>query len=222
MPSPALHSPPGAAQSTLGLLLAGGQSVRLGVDKAKLEIPGTGITFAENARRLLAEAGLPILVAAKSAERAHELIPDSPAVADGPGHGPAAAILGAHLAYPAADLLVLACDLPALPPALLRFVRDLPGDLVLPAWTAERDPSSLQLEPLCALYRRPALECLARRVAAGTFDLRGLAQEPTLRIRRVTDQELRLLGSPATMFCNVNHPADLAALAATRHPPLPP
>lgn len=204
----------GAPAHSFGLLLAGGASSRLGRDKAPLPLPGSRLSFAENARRALADAGLPVLVAARDLERAAALLPGFPAVADGPGRGPAAALLGGHAAFPAASFLALACDMPETPPELLRFLAALEGDWVVPSWQDERGES--RLEPLCALYRPPALAALARRVAAGRLDLRGLAGEPGLAVRYVSGDELAPFGDPRRVFANVNRPADLEAFAALR------
>jgi molybdopterin-guanine dinucleotide biosynthesis protein A len=110
--------------------------------------------------------------------------------------------------------------MPAVPPALLRHLAGLDGDWVVPAWW-ETDGGEPRIEPLCALYRPPALAALARRVAAGAFELRGLAEENTLSIRRVSRGELESFGAPEAIFANVNRPADLAALAALRQAPCP-
>jgi len=208
------------ADGVLGLLLAGGASRRLGIDKAALTLPGGRLSFAEHGRRLLAEAGLEVLIAARDVERAARLLPGCPSAADGPGSGPAAGLLGAHAAFPQAGLLALACDMPAVPPELLRHLAGLPGDWVVPAW-ADEDGEE-RLEPLCALYRPPALAALARRVAAGAFELRGLAAESGLRIRLLGRAEIERFGPPEAIFANVNRPADLEALAALRQAPCPP
>lgn len=207
------------AGEVIGLLLAGGASSRLGQDKAALRLPGSSFSFAENARRRLAEAGLQVVAAARDLTRAAELLPGCPAVADGPGRGPAAALLGACEAFPAASFLALACDLPAPPVPLLRFLASCEGDWVVPAWQ-DGASGEERLEPLCAVYRPPALAILARRVAAGRLDLRGLAAESALALRRISSAELAPFGEPREMFGNINRPEDLAALAALRQPHL--
>ncbi len=206
-----------AGAGIYGLLLAGGASSRLGRDKAPLLIPGSALSFAENARRRLEEAGLPVLVAARSRERGALLLPGCPAVEDGAGRGPAAALLGAHAAFPEAAFLALACDLPMVPPPLLRHLATLAGDWVVPAWQDAAEPEGeRQIEPLCALYRPRALAGLARRVDAGRLDLHGLAGESGLAIRYLDAEALAAFGEPRKIFANVNRPHDLAALAAMR------
>lgn len=209
---------------TFGLLLAGGASTRLGRDKATELVPGTTQTFAQNARELLREAGLPLLVAARDSARAGLLLPGEAAVSDGPGRGPAAALLGAHAAFPDASFLALACDLPEVPPGLLRALAAAAGDLVWPVWDVPAgDPAvPARGEPLCALYRPPALVRLKRRVLAGQFDLQGLAQEPDLDFRPFPAAQIAPFGDPAKLFFNTNRQEDLDSLAAWRQAPLPP
>lgn len=203
------------AGDLLGLLLAGGASSRLGRDKAPLILPGGSLSFAENARNLLAEAGLPVVVAARGLARAELLLPGCTAVADGPGRGPAAALLGAQEAFPEASFLALACDMPALPASLLQYLSAREGDWVVPAWT-DPDTGEERLEPLCAVYRPPALAALSRRVAAGRLDLRGLAAESALSIRYLSTAELAPFGDPRRIFGNINEREDLALFAALR------
>lgn len=209
-------NPESGHSGPLGLLLAGGASTRLGRDKAAELVPGTTKTFAQNARDLLAEAGLPVLVAARDLTRASLLLPGEKAVSDGPGRGPAAALLGAHAAFPEASLLALACDLPEAPSALLRALAAAAGDLVWPVW------GDGQGEPLCALYRPKALDRLTQRVLAGVFALQGLSRDAHLDFRPFGGPDLAAFGHPARLFFNTNRQEDLDSLAARRQAPLPP
>jgi molybdopterin-guanine dinucleotide biosynthesis protein A len=195
-----------------GVVLAGGASRRLGRDKALLVAGGQ--TLAARAAAKLA-AVCPEVAAA---DAARNLLPGIPSLPDGPGHGPAAGILGAARARPGHRLLVLACDLPEVPIALLTELvkaagektsgreEARPPDLVVPRWAG-------RLEPLCALYGPAALEALASRVAAGHFALHELADEPELVVRFIEEPELASFGDPAELFLNLNSPADLARWA---------
>lgn len=196
----------------LGLLVAGGASTRFGRDKATTPLLADGEppqdsspspTLAAHARARLEAAGLQVVVAA----RGRRLFPDLPALDDGPGGGPAAGLLGAAEAYPDASFVALACDLPAVPSALLAWLGRCQADLALPSW---RDAEGVErLEPLCALYRPAALAVLRARVEAGRFDLHGLAEADGLRVERVDAELLAAFGAPAELFLNVNRPADL-------------
>jgi molybdopterin-guanine dinucleotide biosynthesis protein A len=187
-------------------------------------LPGSRQTLAENARQILEAAGLPVVVAARGRERAEMLLPGCTAVEDGPGRGPAAALLGAHAAYPDCAFVALAVDMPLVPPELLRLLPEITGDWVVPAWspgTLTRLPPGaggrgpyLRLEPLCAVYRPKALEALARRVAAGRFDLQGLAGEEDVLVTHLGWDRIAPFGDPAAIFRNINEPRDLDEFAA--------
>lgn len=174
---------------TVGVVLAGGASSRMGRDKALLEIEGESL-IARAARRL-GEVCEEVI----AADAGRGLLPGS--VPDGPGEGPAAGILGAALARPGRRLLVLAVDLPRVPVALLADLARSDADLAIPRWRGG-------LEPLCALYGPAALAALEERVGRGRLDLWTLAETPGLRVRYLEEIE-----RPGEVFLNVNRPGDL-------------
>jgi molybdopterin-guanine dinucleotide biosynthesis protein A len=195
-----------AGPETVGVVLAGGGSRRMGRDKAELAVGGSTLT-ARAARRLLR-----VCPRVAIADRGRGLLPDLHSLPDGPGAGPAAGILGAALAWPGHPLLVLACDLPRVPEALLReLARRLPAaedgdgdwaDWVVPRW--ERG-----LEPLCAFYRPAALAALAAAVARGVAAPHRLAEATGLRVCYLEGERLHRFGPPADLFLNLNTVRDL-------------
>ena len=188
---------PGAGPGAVGIVLAGGTSRRLGRDKATLVIEGE--TLAARAARKLATACTEVAIA----DRGRCLIEELPSLADGPGEGPAAGILGAARAYPGRVLLVLACDLPEVPEPLLVALAQEHAD-----WAVPRRGD--RLEPLCALYGPAALAALADAVAAGDLAPHHLAAAPGLALRFLDEDLLARFGDPDRMFLNLNDPADLA------------
>lgn len=184
----------------IGVVLAGGLSRRMGRDKASLAIGdgGGGASLARRAARTLSAVVPRVLVA----DRGRGLAPPWESVADGPGRGPVAGLLGAAREAPGRSLLALACDLPGVPAALLAALAAGSGDLVVPE-------TARGVEPLAALYRPRALAALARRVAAGDFALHPLAEEQDLAVERLEADELARFGDPETMFANLNTPEDL-------------
>jgi molybdopterin-guanine dinucleotide biosynthesis protein A len=180
----------------VGLVLAGGESSRLGSDKARLE--GAALPLAAVER--LAAVCIEVAVA----DRGRGLVPGRRSLGDGQGRGPAAGILGAAAAYPGRPLLVLACDLPRVPVSLLAELVQVPqDDLAVPRWEGG-------LEPLCALYGPAALAALAARVQEGRFSLHDLASEAGLAVRYLEGEALGRFGDPEEMFFNLNTPGDLA------------
>ena len=189
---------------TVGVALAGGASRRMGRDKAGLRLGGR--TLLESAVIRLAEVCAEVLVADRGrgsmpAGLAEPIL----AVADGHGHGPAAGILGAAAARPERPLLVLACDLPRIPSALLAALAAAPGDAVIPIRGG-------RLEPLCALYRPPALAALAAQVERGVDAVHRLTEVDSLDLILLDEAALAPFGDPDEIFLNVNTPEDLARI----------
>ena len=186
-------------------MLAGGASRRLGRDKALLSAgaaEGGGETLAARAARRLGEVCRDVAVA----DRGRRLVAGLPSLADGPGEGPAAGILGAVHGFPGRALLVLACDLPEVPAGLLAELAADPADWAVPRWAG-------RLEPLCALYRPAALAALAAAVAAGDLALHRLAGSPGLAVAYLDEDRLARHaphGDPAALFVNLNDPEDVA------------
>lgn len=188
-----------------GVVLAGGTSRRFGQDKTRLRLGAE--TLVERAVKQLDRVCAEVVVA--DAGRGNGSATHR-SVADGPGAGPAAGILGAARVFPGRPLLVLACDLPLIPATLLaELARRGEGgaDLVLPR-------SARGFEPLCALYGPPALARLEERVASGSFALHPLAQDPELEVELLSGRDLEAHGDPALFLLNLNRPEDLAALRA--------
>jgi molybdopterin-guanine dinucleotide biosynthesis protein A len=183
----------------IGVVLAGGASRRFGSDKGSLTIDGRSLT--ERALAVLSRACDEVAVASRGRQ-----MPGARLVADGPGSGPAAGILGAANAFPGRSLLVLACDLPAVSePLLARLLDDRNLDWLLPRHSG-------RVEPLCARYGPAALAALEEQVATGDFALHHL-QAADLRIGYLENEALGRFGTPRELFLNINTPEDLQSLA---------
>lgn len=190
-------------EGTVGLVLAGGRSSRMGRDKATLVLGGR--TLARRAADLLGRVCREVVVA----DRGRGVVPGVPSVEDGPGAGPAAGLLGAARTAPGRPLLALACDLPRVPAPLLaelvEAARRTGADLVLPR--SPRGP-----EPLAAVYGPGALAALEERVATGAYDLFGLLERGDLVVATLEGEALERFGDPAVIFRNVNTPDDFGHL----------
>lgn len=185
------------------IVLAGGRSERMGQDKALLR--HAGATLLESVVATLKPLVREIVVVADRAEK--YAMPDCRVVGDSyPQTGPLGGIVtglqhlgsGAHLA--------VACDMPSLQPAVLRFLLDaatLEWDAVVP----EIDGRP---EPLCAVYTDMALPGFRRFLDEGG---RALHQALTrIRTRRIPDTEIRRLDPSLLTFTNLNTPHDLERL----------
>jgi molybdenum cofactor guanylyltransferase len=182
-----------------GFILAGGESSRMGRDKALLELGGMPLIL-RTVRLVEAAAGPPAVIGNPEAyERLGlRLIAD-----DWPGAGPLGGIATALRASGAPWSLVVACDLPYLN-------RDWLDYLIARALASQMDAvvpmNALGAEPLCAVYHkraepaiRSALERGTRKVTDGLKDVRTEAIAPT---------EWKAFDSEGLLFKNMNSPED--------------
>jgi len=125
------------------------------------------------------------------------------------GAGPLGGIYSALMAA-GSDVLVAACDMPLIRPALLRGLVSLaPGaDAVVPVKDGES-------EPLLALYRRDCLPAIERALASGRK--RAVSFFDAARVRFVGENEWRCWDLDGRSFTNVNTPGDLTVAAAVLH-----
>ena len=199
-------------------VLAGGRGTRLG--GAKSTVPLAGTPLVEHVLAAARDGGIEAVVVAKRGTELPSLaerVIDEP---DEPRH-PLCGILTA-LDYAAqrgtgCAVLALACDMPFLPSALLRWLAALEGPVVL-----EIDGALQPLPALCVTAQRPALrESLARErslrsalgrcPASDTRSALGARSAPDTRPARVvTARELVRFGDPRRMLFGVNRREDLA------------
>jgi molybdopterin-guanine dinucleotide biosynthesis protein A len=181
----------------LGGVLVGGQSRRFGTDKAVANLGGR--SMAAWAVRALRAASDPVVLLGGDGSLAQRLA--LPWRADlQRGAGPMAGVAtGLHWAaeIDRMGLLVLACDLPLVAPAVVTAIAAAAGPEV-DAVVAVTDTDGTQ--PLCAWYGPGALPSAEACLESGTHAMRGLLEH--VRVAYVHVDE--------GLF-NVNTPADLAA-----------
>ena len=204
----------------LGTLLAGGQSRRYGSNKAFARVGGEDLAR-RAARTLEAVTGRVVLVANDRdlfGGMGLELRPDRV-----PGLGALGGI-GTAVAWAREEgrrgALVLACDMPLVPPALLAELacRLRPDGAVVPASDGPRG-----LEPLCAAYGAECLGAIDRALDRG--DRAIVSFFPDVRVEILDAATVCGFGDPDTMFFNVNRPEDrlrAEELLAGRSPDAPP
>jgi molybdopterin-guanine dinucleotide biosynthesis protein A len=134
-----------------GLVLVGGESRRMGRDKALLTYDG-GTTQLERTAGLLQTVCTKVFVSQRK-EQAFPTPTDTEAIYDSVEDvkGPLCGILSAMRAHPDAHWLVLACDLPNLQTSTLeKLIREFRAQA--PQLTAYRSSYDGLPEPLCAIY----------------------------------------------------------------------
>jgi len=186
-----------APENLLGLVLAGGESRRMGSDKASLV--RNGRTQLERAVGLLREHLDGVYVSTRAGQSDDPLRNRFPQIVDRYDDlGPVAGILSAMDEHPEAAWLVLACDLPNIDSATIRFLIDsVSAEHLATAYTSVHDGLP---EPLCAVYRPDARPVIERFVADGIKCPRKmLINSPT----RMLEQP-----SPGALH-NINSPEDL-------------
>jgi molybdopterin-guanine dinucleotide biosynthesis protein A len=187
------------------VLLAGGESRRMGRNKAMIPLQGRPMIS-----RLAGEAGRltdQILISANETQLYDSFgLPVVPDIYK--GQGPLA---GLHAAMSHSErplLLALACDLPAVTEPFLRLlVRVAEGyDAVIPV-TSDGRP-----HPLCAVYRRSCLIAIERNLHAGVNKITNVLKNSSLNINWLPEGPKNFLVQDV---CNLNTPEDLALFLAS-------
>jgi molybdopterin-guanine dinucleotide biosynthesis protein A len=182
-----------------GIVLAGGAGRRLGRPKPTALLDG--LTLVERAVDILRPQCRTLIVVSRPEVALPPL--DASVCFDRPGpDAPLNALATGLAALEADDVLVLACDLPAVRPVVERLA-ELPAGAIAMA----RERQSGRWQPLCARYARlAALEACDRLLGGGEVRLLPLVE--ALRPTAIM--------AGAAELANVNTPEDLARLAALR------
>jgi molybdenum cofactor guanylyltransferase len=176
------------------VLLAGGDSRRMGRPKALLPVGGT--TLIERLAAGLAPAFAHLVVAGRDPERLPPALRPRAAPDLHPGAGPLAGVEAGLAASPHDLVVVVACDMP-------RVTADLLRRLAQAIECADADAAVPRIdgrpEPACAAYRRSAAGPIAAALESGR--------------RRATDvlADLRvrwLDGEDPALFVDLDTPAD--------------
>jgi molybdenum cofactor guanylyltransferase len=213
-PGPACNLPsPDAA----GIVLAGGQSSRMGQDKALLQFAGRPLIV--HALSLLRNAGLSASIAGARPSARSSLAAFAPVVEDPhPDLGPLAGICAALASTSASHAVFLPVDLPFLPSSLLVFL--LHHALITRRAVTVPSVNGFD-QTFPAVLGRAALPELQSELAAGRRGcfsaFQGAASGLGQPISRVAVELVAQSGHvshrhglpPAQWFLNLNSPADL-------------
>jgi molybdopterin-guanine dinucleotide biosynthesis protein A len=187
-----------------GIVLAGGASSRMGRDKTALRL--AGLTLLHRAVDTVRRAGGRALVIGPP--RPAEALGFAAQIDDaslGPPAGPLRALC-CGLEAAGGTAIVLACDVPLVPPGLLRALLE-----ALPEWDAVVPQCDGTRHVLAAAYGPQTLAAGLDARTRGEASLRAIL--PSLRVNFFGEDDLRPWGGPGILL-NVNTPEDLEAAAA--------
>lgn len=189
-----------------GVLLAGGKSRRMGADKRFLTVgerpllerscnvlsrifERVCIVIAQDSPPL--EAQIPVL---------RDLIPSSGSLG-----GMYTGLQQASTPY----IFLAACDMPFIHEGLVQYMVGEKDDvdIVLAYWNGRPQPAH-------AVYNRNCQSVVEELIRSGDLKLQRLLATPTLRVRLVTEDEIREVDPDGRSFLNVNTPSDLVRARA--------
>ena len=181
-------------------ILAGGQSSRMGVNKAFARVGKQPIIerVIERVRPLADEL---VIVANTPSEYTHLALPIFIDLI--PGSGPLGGLYTAIIQTRSEHTLVVSCDQPFLNPALLRYLIDLRAgyDVVVPLNRADY-PQSMH-----TVYGKGCLGPIRHCIDANRLKVIGFFDD--VHVRRVGGAEIDRFDPERLSFFNVNTPDDL-------------
>jgi len=191
-------SPQGKIQGVTGVILAGGASSRMGSNKALL--PHKGGRFIESIYRELCEIFPEVILVTNTPEQ-YQFLPCRKVADIYQGMG---ALAGIHAGLAQSSnpaVFTVACDMPHLDPALIRYIASCggDGDVVLPM-------SEHGYEPLHALYNKGCLPAMEECLGNGRRRIVSIL--PHLRVRELTAAEVAYFDPGFDSFSNINTPEE--------------
>lgn len=188
----------GKIAGVTGVILAGGQSSRMGSNKALL--PHKGGRFIESIYRELCEIFPEVILVTNTPEQ-YEFLPcrKVPDLYQDMG-----ALAGIHAGLAQSSnpaVFTVACDMPHLDPWLIRHIanRGMGCDVVLPR-------SNHGYEPLHALYREGCLPVMEECLQQGQRRIVSIL--PQLRVREIAADEVARFDPEFDSFSNINTPQE--------------
>jgi molybdopterin-guanine dinucleotide biosynthesis protein A len=183
------------------VILSGGYSSRMHVNKAFLRLGGTPLI--EIMLKKVAGFEEVLIVTNSHDEYSHLLKPGVRVVGDiFPHNGPLSGIHAALSFMDSHSAFVLPCDMPLLPAGVVRHMLSLADthpskDVFAPA-------EGELYQPLCAVYRKSCLPRIESNLKRGMFKLQDIYAG--LDVHTVPIKDLERFGDPDTFFDNANDP----------------
>jgi molybdopterin-guanine dinucleotide biosynthesis protein A len=187
-----------------GVILAGGKSLRMGRDKAFLELGGTAViervisALGGITERLIIVTDDPLKYAGYGLETASDIYP---------GVG---VLGGIHtgLSYMREDSgFFCACDMPFINPDLVKFIIEKRGRA-----SAAVPRVGGELEPLFAVYSKNCLKPAEDAIKAG--EKRIISFFDNIKVKEIPEAEIKSIDPDLLSFMNLNTPEDLKRAGA--------
>jgi len=188
-------------QAITGVILAGGQSSRMGQNKALMSLGGKRLV--DRVVEVMREVFRDLLMVTNTPEVYADL--GLPMVRDiWPEKGSLGGVYSAIYHVTTPYCLVVACDMPFLNAAVIRYLitQIANYDVVIPDVLDE-------LQTLHAIYSKACLQPIERRLAAHRLRIVGFF--PDVRVRTVTASELQPYDPELLAFQNLNTPEEFQA-----------
>ena len=182
-------------------IIAGGQSRRMGRDKAFVQLGGKSLIQRLLERTANLGQAETLLITNTPAAYAHLQLPMHGDAL--PGKGSLGGIYTALLRAQCPAVLTLACDMPFVSEQLLRFMLmqlDAQTDVVVPR--VDGYPQSLH-----AIYRKTCLQPIREQLLRDRLKIIGFF--PAVRVRYLDEADYAAFDPMAQSFTNLNTPAEL-------------
>jgi len=178
------------------IILAGGESSRIGLDKNKsmLRLNGKYLIDIVRSKLKCVVGDNIIIVGPPEKYRSYkQVVPDLFSQ-----KGPLVGIYSGLKASPSQYNLIVGCDMPFLEVKLLQYMRKNinSNDIVIPRYGND------YIEPLCAIYNKRCLETIERNLAEHIFSVRAIFSH--LRVKFIEEEEMRKFDPKFYSFFNVN------------------
>ncbi|MDD2929213.1 MAG: molybdenum cofactor guanylyltransferase [Sideroxydans sp.] len=178
------------------LILAGGDSSRMGQDKAGLLLEGT--TLLQRATVSMQQVFPKVIVSVRQPRAEVVLQQVCDAEADG---GPLAGLVAGLAQVDTSWMFAVACDMPFIQPAVITHMAELRGEQQAVVPMISGHP-----QPLFAFYSKQALSVMREAQASGEKRVRAVLQQ--LDVRYVNEEELRDHDPQFRSFVDLDTPQD--------------
>jgi len=182
------------------VVLAGGESIRMGTDKAFLELGGVPLI-----ERVLAAAraacGHVLIIANNPDEFAHLGVAIHTDIH--PGFGSMSGLHAGLFFAETETVFTLGCDMPFIEPRLMEYIISVRGDA-----DAAVPMLGEFYEPLFCAYARTSIDEVEKAIRESRRQVVSLFFD-RLKLRTVTEDELRAVDPELESLVNINTPDDL-------------